>query len=141
MKKRLASIELSWIIIEQLKDEGRIPQGLVVAVLPTRNGSWRAVLGRTRSARSKALLRRLAIIEKRFNKMFFPGQLGSLSYPLEIGPNAAAQFADRFDCVDAAIGVRKLAINSVIIDLSPLHPQSHLPDLVSFKAATTRSLG
>ena len=43
-KKRVSSVELTWMIVEQMKDDGNFQKGLSVAVIPDSKLGWRAVV-------------------------------------------------------------------------------------------------
>lgn len=65
VKKPISNSDLSWIILEELRESGVSPVGL--AIVPGRNkGDWRVVVeARSRAYFSPDDVRRLAAIEKR----------------------------------------------------------------------------
>lgn len=64
-KKRVSSIELTWIIVEQMKDDGNFQKGLSVAVIPDSEMGWRAVIeARARRRMTTRAQRRFEAIQK-----------------------------------------------------------------------------
>jgi hypothetical protein len=70
VKKPISNRDLSWIILEELRESGASPVGL--AIVPDRNkGDWRVVLeARSRAYFSPDDVRRLAAIEKRLRRFY-----------------------------------------------------------------------
>jgi hypothetical protein len=65
-KKQISSVELNWIILEQLRTGGRIPIGFTVAVVADTKDGWRAVVEkRSRKYVSPEFARRLDALQKR----------------------------------------------------------------------------
>jgi len=65
-KKRISSVDLGWLILEQLKDGGSRTPRISLAVVPDDKHGWRAVL----AARSRRLMtvedeRELAAVQYR----------------------------------------------------------------------------
>ncbi len=70
-KKRLSSVELTWIIVEQLKEDGSFQKGLSVAVVPDPRLGWRAVVeARAQRRMSLKAQRRFAAIEKELQEIY-----------------------------------------------------------------------
>ena len=70
-KKRISSVELTWIIVEQIKDDGNFQKGLSVAVIPDSRFGWRAVVeARAQRRMSPRALRRFAAIEKELQQTY-----------------------------------------------------------------------
>jgi hypothetical protein len=66
LKKRLSSVDLSWMIFERMREEGGEPRGVVVAVVPDQKLGWRAILeGRGSKYLSAASIRKFRSIENR----------------------------------------------------------------------------
>ena len=43
-KKRIASVDLGWIILEQLKEEKEFLVGMSLAVIPDEESGWRTII-------------------------------------------------------------------------------------------------
>ena len=70
-KKRVSSVELTWMIVEQMKDDGSFQKGLSVAVIPDSKLGWRAVVeARARRRMSPRAVRRLAAMEKELQETY-----------------------------------------------------------------------
>ncbi|MGY4332782.1 hypothetical protein ACVWWG_007199 [Bradyrhizobium sp. LB7.2] len=71
VKKPIPNSDLSWIILEELRENGVTPVGL--AIVPDRSkGDWRVVVeARSRAYFSPDDVRRLAAIEKRLRRVYF----------------------------------------------------------------------
>ena len=70
-KKRIASVDLGWIILEQLKDEKEFLVGMSLAVIPDEESGWRTIInagGRKRMRPS--VERRLADVEKKLQGVY-----------------------------------------------------------------------
>lgn len=64
-KKRVSSVELTWIIVEQMKEDDSFAKGLSVAVIPDSRLGWRAVVeARAQRRMSLRAQRRFAAIQK-----------------------------------------------------------------------------
>jgi len=64
-KKRVSSVELTWIIVEQMKEDDNFTKGLSVAVIPDSRLGWRAVVeARGQRRMSPRALRRFAAMQK-----------------------------------------------------------------------------
>ena len=63
-KKRVSSIDLSWMIFERMRDEVATPRGVSVAVVPDAELGWRAIIeGRGGRYLNAAAIRRFRSIE------------------------------------------------------------------------------
>jgi hypothetical protein len=70
-KKRLSSVDLSWMIFERMREEVGEPRGVIVAVVADRELGWRAVLeGRGGRYLSPAVIRKLRSIENEFRSSY-----------------------------------------------------------------------
>lgn len=69
-RKPISGTDLSWIILEELREAGVRPQG--IAVVPGRKESdWRVVVeARSRTHMQENDMRRLAAIEKRLRSVY-----------------------------------------------------------------------
>src|SRR5262245_13075282 len=71
LKKRLSSVDLSWMIFERMRDEFGGQRGVSVAVVRDSNLGWRAILeGRSRRHLSPAAIRKLRSIEDEFRSSY-----------------------------------------------------------------------
>lgn len=63
-KKRISSVDLSWMIFERMRDEPGVPRGVAVAVVPDDEQGWIAIVeGRGGKFLDKAAIRKLRSIE------------------------------------------------------------------------------
>ena len=63
-KKRIASVDLAWIILEELKEEKEFPVGMSLAVIPDEESGWRTIINAGgRSRMRPSVERRLAAVE------------------------------------------------------------------------------
>jgi hypothetical protein len=70
-KKRVSSVEVSWIIFGRLRDELSVRGVVSVAVVADPELGWRAVLGpRPRGQIAKDALRKLSSIEKELRAVY-----------------------------------------------------------------------
>jgi len=70
-KKRVSSVELTWIIVEKLKEDGSFQKGLSVAVIPDPASGWRAVVeSRARRRMSPRALRRFEALQKELQELY-----------------------------------------------------------------------
>jgi len=70
-KKRVSSVELTWIIVEKLKEDGSFQKGLSVAVIPDPSSGWRAVVeSRARRRMSPRALRRFEALQKELQELY-----------------------------------------------------------------------
>jgi hypothetical protein len=70
-KKRVSSVELTWIIVEQMKDDGNFQKGLSVAVIPDSRSGWRAVVeARAHRRMTPRALRRFAAMQKTLQEIY-----------------------------------------------------------------------
>jgi len=70
-KKRVSSVELTWIIVEKLKEDGSFQKGLSVAVIPDSQLGWRAVVeSRARRRMSPRALRRFEALQKELQEIY-----------------------------------------------------------------------
>ena len=71
LKKRVSSVDLSWMIFERMREEVGEPRGVTVAVVPDRKLGWRAILeGRGGRYLSPAVIRKLRSIENEFRSSY-----------------------------------------------------------------------
>lgn len=70
-KERISSIDLGWIVLQQMKESDNCPIGLSLAVVADRSDGWRAVV-QTRSRRSlpPQFTRRLAAVQKKLQAVY-----------------------------------------------------------------------
>lgn len=70
-KKRVSSVELTWIIVEQLKEDGNFQKGLSVAVIPDSRLGWRAVIeARAQRRMTPKALKRFAALQKELQELY-----------------------------------------------------------------------
>jgi hypothetical protein len=70
-KKRVSSVELTWIIVEQMNDDGNFQKGLSVAVVPDSRLGWRAVVeARAHRRMTPRALRRFAAMQKELQQAY-----------------------------------------------------------------------
>jgi hypothetical protein len=70
-KKRVSSVELTWIIVEQLKEDGNFQKGLSVAVIPDPKLGWRAVIeARAQRRMTPRALKRFATMQKQLQETY-----------------------------------------------------------------------
>jgi hypothetical protein len=64
-RKRVSSVDLNWMIVEQMKDGDDCPVGLSIAVIPDDKLGWRAIVNARSQRRLNArAMRRFAAIQK-----------------------------------------------------------------------------
>jgi hypothetical protein len=64
-RKRVSSVDLNWMIVEQMKDGEDCPIGLSIAVIPDDKLGWRAIVNpRSQKRLNARAVRRLAAIQK-----------------------------------------------------------------------------
>ena len=69
-KKRIASVDLAWIILEQLKEEKEFPVGMSLAVTPDEE-TWRTIINaKDRKYMRPSVERRLAAVEKKLQDVY-----------------------------------------------------------------------
>jgi len=70
-KKRVSSVDLTWIIVEQMKEDDNFAKGVSVAVIPDSRLGWRAVVeARAQRRMSPRAQRRFAAIEKELQQTY-----------------------------------------------------------------------
>ena len=70
-KKRIASVDLGWIILEQLKDEKEFLVGMSLAVIPDEESSWRTIINANdRKYMRPSVERRLAAVENKLRIVY-----------------------------------------------------------------------
>jgi len=70
-KKRVSSIELTWMIVEQMKDDGSFQRGVSVAVIPDSRLGWRAVVeARAQRRMTPRAQKRFAALEKELQESY-----------------------------------------------------------------------
>jgi hypothetical protein len=70
-KKRVSSVDLTWIIVEQMKEDDNFAKGVSVAVIPDSRLGWRAVVeARAHRRMSPRAQRRFAAIEKELQQTY-----------------------------------------------------------------------
>lgn len=70
-KKRVSSVELTWIIVEQLKEDGNFQKGLSVAVIPDSRLGWRAVVeARAQRRMTPKAIKRFAALQKELQELY-----------------------------------------------------------------------
>ena len=71
VKKPVAGHELGWLLLEALKETGRVPIGLTLAVVPDRRTGWRAVVA-SLSQRfvTASVAKRLAKVEQQLQSRY-----------------------------------------------------------------------
>lgn len=70
-KKRVSSVELTWIIVEQLKEDGNFQKGLSVAVIPDSKLGWRAVVeARAQRRMTPKAIKRFAALQKELQELY-----------------------------------------------------------------------
>lgn len=67
-KKRVSSVDLSWMIFERLRDQMGSTRPASVAVVADTKLGWRAILASRQ--RSPEAVRRLRVIEKEFRTVY-----------------------------------------------------------------------
>jgi hypothetical protein len=70
-KKRLSSVELSWVVVEHLRESGSVPYGISLAVVPDPRFGWRvAVAIRSRRFVNAEGERAIAAVERRLRSEY-----------------------------------------------------------------------
>ena len=70
-KKRIASVDLAWIILEQLKEEKEFPVGMSLAVIPDEERGRRTIINtKDRKYMRPSVERRLAAIENKLRGVY-----------------------------------------------------------------------
>ena len=70
-KKRLSSVDLSWMIFERMREEVGEQRGVTVAVVSDGKLGWRAIIeGRSGRHLSPAVIRKLRSIEDEFRSIY-----------------------------------------------------------------------
>ena len=70
-KKRVSSVELTWIIVEQMKEDDNFTKGLSVAVIPDSRLGWRAVVeARAQRRMTPRALKRFAAMQKELQETY-----------------------------------------------------------------------
>ncbi|MGQ0685778.1 hypothetical protein [Bradyrhizobium sp.] len=70
-KKRVSSVELTWMIVEQMKDDRNFQRGVSVAVIPDSRLGWRAVVeARAQRRMTPRAQRRFAALEKELQESY-----------------------------------------------------------------------
>ena len=70
-KKRISSVDLSWIITERLKEDGSFPTSISLAVVADSREGWRVVVAnRSRKYVSAQSDRQLAALQKRLRLLY-----------------------------------------------------------------------
>ena len=70
-KKRVSNVELTWIIVEQMKEDGNFQKGVSVAVIPDGRLGWRAVIEtRARRRMTPRAQRRFEAIQKTLQEAY-----------------------------------------------------------------------
>ena len=73
-KKRVSSVELTWIIVEKLKEDDSFQKGLSVAVIPDARLGWRAVVeSRAKRRMSPRAVRRFEALQKELQEIYALG--------------------------------------------------------------------
>ena len=70
VKARISSVDLSWMILEQLREYGNCPRGLSLAVVPDRRDGWRAVVAIRQKSGADRLAKRLADVQKKLRTIY-----------------------------------------------------------------------
>lgn len=70
-KKRVSSVDLTWMIVEQMKEDGSFQKGLSVAVIPDSKLGWRAVIeARGQRRMTPRAQRRFAALQKELQEAY-----------------------------------------------------------------------
>ena len=70
-KKRVSSVELTWMIVEQMKEDDSFQKGLSVAVIPNSRLGWRAVIeARAQRRMTSCALKRFAAMQKELQELY-----------------------------------------------------------------------
>ena len=70
-KKRISSVDLSYVIHEQLREDRSIPSTILLAVVSDSKDGWRVVVGkRSRSYVSPEGARRLEAIQRKLRAVY-----------------------------------------------------------------------
>jgi hypothetical protein len=70
-KKRISSVELTWMIVEQMKEDGNFQKGLSVAVIPDSRLGWRAVVeARAQRRMTPRAMKRFAAMQKELQEAY-----------------------------------------------------------------------
>lgn len=74
-KKRLSSVELSWVVLEHLRENGSVPHGISIAVVSDPKVGWRvAVAIRSRRFLNAEGERAIAAVERRLRSEYDLGR-------------------------------------------------------------------
>ena len=70
-KKRIASVDLGWIILGELSEEKEFPVGMSLAVVPDDESGWRTIINaKDRKRMGPSVERRLATVEKKLQGVY-----------------------------------------------------------------------
>ena len=70
-KKRISSVDLNWMIVEQMRGGDDCPKGIAIAVIPDGKSGWRAVVQpRGQRYLSERAMRRFAAIQKQLQAAY-----------------------------------------------------------------------
>ena len=72
VKKHVSAYELSWIVLQELRDNFRFPKNVALAVVPDERRGWRIVLPKSdgRTLSTSSFTKALAVLEKRLRKQY-----------------------------------------------------------------------
>ena len=70
-KERISSVDLGWIVLQQMNESGICPKSIALAIVADRGGGWRAVVEK-KSLRfmSPQCVRRLAAVQKKLQAVY-----------------------------------------------------------------------
>ena len=69
--KRVSSVDLTWMIVEQMKEDGNFQKGLSGAGIPDSRLGWRAVVeARAQRRMTPRALRRVAAMQKELQEAY-----------------------------------------------------------------------
>jgi hypothetical protein len=70
-KKPISNSDLSWIILEELRDSGDCPVGVSIALISLGKGQWRVIVeANSRKHMTPNCMKQLAAIARKFRRVY-----------------------------------------------------------------------
>ena len=72
VKKHISAYELSWIVLQELRDKFQFPNNVAIAVVPDERRGWRIVLPKSdgRALSASGFTKAITVLEKRLRKRY-----------------------------------------------------------------------
>ena len=72
VKKHISAYELSWIVLQELRDKFRFPNNVAIAVVPDERRGWRIVLPKSdgRALAASGFTKAITVLEKRLQERY-----------------------------------------------------------------------